>query len=82
MLQALSFTVDSVCSVACFSLCSLLISLALPLLYLAARFGVECTMADLISAPDLVMQVLTSGSASLASSLLLADERHLDALMK
>jgi hypothetical protein len=43
---------------------------------------VRATLAELVQAPELVMQVLTNGPAALASSFLLATEDHLDELLE
>jgi hypothetical protein len=42
---------------------------------------VQCTLAELIKAPPLVMQALTSGPPALSSSLFASDNAKLDALL-
>ena len=42
----------------------------------------RASLADLVQAPPLVMQVLTNGAAALAGSFLVATEDHLDELLE
>lgn len=46
------------------------------------RYGVAASLDELVQAPPLVMQVLTSGPPALASAFIMGDESRIDELLE